>query len=65
MTTHPLTIWKTRETKLADRRKFLCDRGSTLDAALADTAVEQARNNRSYDRIMRKYGFRRLVSSIV
>lgn len=58
-----LNHWKHKEDRLAGIRKTLCDRGVTSEAAIADTWVDQQRNNKSYDRIMSKGQFRRTVSS--
>lgn len=60
-----LNDWRRRENQLASFRKNLCDKGVSSEAAIADTAIEQARNNRAYDNIWKKLQHRRTVAGLV
>jgi len=60
-----LNNWKLRETKLADRRKYLTEKGMTAEAAIAETAVDQKKNNRKYESLWGKGKYRRTVAGIV
>lgn len=60
-----LNNWSYQENRLANIRKTMCDRGATSDAAIAETLIDQKKNNRRYDGIMSKGQYRRTVSSFV
>jgi hypothetical protein len=60
-----LNTWKYREDKLASIRKNLCDKGVSSEAAIADTWIDQQRNNRAYNNIWKKLQHRRVVSGLV
>lgn len=46
-----LSTWKARESRLENFRKNAIERGASSEKAIADTELEQKRNNRVYDRI--------------
>ena len=60
-----LNSWSYYENKLANIRKNLCDKGVSSEAAIADTFIDQQKNNRRYDGIMRKVQHRRTVAGLV
>lgn len=60
-----LNIWRYRENKLAERRKFLTDRGMTSEQAIAETSIDQQHNNRLYDNVWKKGQYRRTVCGLV
>lgn len=60
-----LNTWLYHENNLAAIRKNLCDKGVSSEAAIADTFIDQQKNNRRYDGAWKKLQHRRTVAGLV
>jgi len=63
--TNLLSQWRENESRLASIRKNLCDKGVSVEAAIADTFEDQRRNNKLYDSLWKKGQHRRTVCGLV